>query len=92
MNISKKQINVLKHNAFNAFKSFFNDEEWKSMWNVSSSYICYEITEGQKHQFTLFSDSRQMNYNWLNENGFSEKAMVKILFVVSKQTKTLTYK
>lgn len=87
--MTKKTLNAMKRAAFEEFRKSYTDEQWSEMFGSESIIFVYEFSEGTRTERVEVQRTSQINYNTLEELGFSRNAEVRFLFTVNRQTKTV---
>lgn len=86
--MTKKELNAIKTAAYEAWAQGDDAKKLLSTTNYTM-FPVYEISEESKvERVTLALDS-QMNYQLLENHGFTKEARVTLLFTANRNTKTL---
>lgn len=89
--ITKVLLNKIQRAAYEEFKNYFAEDEFLSMFDNCVSICVWKVTEGTQAKMLVTDQTSQMNTVYLKENGFSDKADIKRLFFVNRQTKQVIF-
>ena len=87
--MTKKELNAIRHAGY---LEWTKGEEAKRLLESCNNtiFLVYRVSEGEQVKLFNLTDKRQMNHNFLVDNGFSDDARIELLFTANRQTKTLS--
>lgn len=86
--MTKKELNKIRSAAFEAFVETESGKKFLLAPEIQCK--CWRIAEGEKRTLFITYHDTQLNKESLKAHGYSTDAVVSLLFVADKQTKTLT--
>lgn len=81
-----KELNELRRKLY---EEIIKDEEVSKELRNSEQVYLYEIEEGSKHEIIVISKPTQLNISLLKEQGFSDKAYIKMIYTINKKLKMI---
>lgn len=90
--MTKKQLNRIKTVAYEEFISQYTPEQLATqIFNDTNIVSVWKLTEGTQNKIIITQHDTQINTSTLRQEGFTENATVKKLFMADRQTKSVEF-
>lgn len=79
-----KELNLIRNNLY---EEFCKIEEVQELLKYNDILLVYEFYETNNHLIKCFTSEKQVNLEFLKENGFTPNVFIKKLYTIDKQSK-----